>query len=64
MSVEEILVYVYKDKKLQGHEHFKSLNQAHAFCEKKVSLGHFCELQRFDNGRIWAKIKFCPKESI
>ena len=63
MNEEINIVSVYCDKKLKMTEKFKSVGQACAYAEKHIGMGYYCILERFDNGKRFARIEFKPQES-
>lgn len=64
IKIEDVRVYVYRLGTLSKTLTFKSLSSAHRFIENAITIGYMCIMQRLDNGRPWATIKYWPKESI
>lgn len=61
---DSVLVCVYSDKKLIRKETFADLKSAHRLIGKETSIGHWCSMQRMENGRTWFLGHFYPSESI
>lgn len=62
--VRDELVVVYKDAKLIHSAPFHSLESAHKYIESMTARGCSCVLLGLENGKVFSRVEFPPKECI